>query len=148
MEISYESHIEASAPQLIEAITALAHQVFDTYKAEDGVWRMTHMPNVSAFTAHADGGMVGFKVGYAHTSSRYYSWLGGVHPDYRRMGIAHTLAKLQHQWLLGTEFRLVETEASQSNHNMCRLNEKCGFTPAGMRFDKDQPRIIYRKHFP
>lgn len=42
---------------------------------------------------------VGFKVGYQSTQkSIFYSWMGGILPQYRRMGIAQRLANTQEQW--------------------------------------------------
>ena len=40
---------------------------------------------------------------------------------------------------------MIETEVLQSNHAMQQLNEACGFKASGIRFGKDEPRIIYRK---
>lgn len=42
---------------------------------------------------------VGFKVGYQSTQkSIFYSWMGAILPQYRRMGIAQRLANAQEQW--------------------------------------------------
>jgi len=40
---------------------------------------------------------VGFKVGYG-CDGYFYSWLGGVLPAYRRLGIALRLAEAQEDW--------------------------------------------------
>ncbi len=89
--------------------------------------------------------MVGFKVGYAATARRYYSWLGGVDPDVRRVGIGVALMERQHRWAEEAGFELVETEVAQNNHAMQQLNERSGFVAAGIRFDQEVPRVIYRK---
>ncbi len=47
--------------------------------------------------AEVDGKPAGFKVGYER-DGYWYSWLGGVHPDFRRMGIARLLADRQDEW--------------------------------------------------
>lgn len=42
---------------------------------------------------------VAFKVGYERElDGSFYSWMGGVLPDYRRMGIARALAAVQEEW--------------------------------------------------
>ena len=87
--------------------------------------------------------LVGFKLGYAVTSERYYSWLGGVHPCYQRRGIAANLMEQQHQWVRSAGYSVIETELIQTNHAMAKLNEATGFTAAGVRFDSS-PRVIYR----
>jgi len=43
--------------------------------------------------ADEDGQIVGFKVGYQWDANTFYTWLGGVHPAYRRRGIAQALSR-------------------------------------------------------
>lgn len=38
-----------------------------------------------------DGMAVAYKLGYWIDAQHFYSWLGGVHPDYRQRGIAKAL---------------------------------------------------------
>ena len=53
----------------------------DSYR--DGfAWRASRMPDVSAFCAASGGRIVSFKVDYAAAERKYFSWLGGVHPDF------------------------------------------------------------------
>ncbi len=40
---------------------------------------------------------VGFKVGYERRD-HFYSWMGGVLPDFRRQGVAQALADYQENW--------------------------------------------------
>lgn len=42
--------------------------------------------------------IAGFKVGYALDNTTFYSWLGGVAPDFRRKGLARLLAERQETW--------------------------------------------------
>lgn len=42
--------------------------------------------------------IVGYKVGYAETRERFYSWVGGVHPEYRGQGLARTMMRRQEEW--------------------------------------------------
>lgn len=41
---------------------------------------------------------VAFKVGFEETPTIVYSWLGGVIPGYRRMGLAQQLLEIQETW--------------------------------------------------
>ena len=45
-------------------------------------------------TAYSDQTPVGFKIGYERDRA-FYSWLGAIHPEYRRLGIATALADHQ-----------------------------------------------------
>ncbi|MEO1436297.1 MAG: GNAT family N-acetyltransferase [Bacteroidota bacterium] len=39
-----------------------------------------------------DDQIAGFKIGYALDKTTFYSWVGGVLPAFRQMGLAHSLA--------------------------------------------------------
>ncbi len=45
-----------------------------------------------------NGSLVGFKLGYCRRPQLHYSWLGGVHPEARRQGLARKLMIHQHEW--------------------------------------------------
>lgn len=142
------TYLEAHAPleeTLVAGILDVAGRVFEQIDEDDVRWRLGRMPALSVFAAERDGALCGFKIGYAVTSRRYYSWLGGVDPASRRLGVALALMGQQHDWAFGAGFEVIETEVLQNNHAMQQLNERAGFIAAGMRFDKTEPRIIYRK---
>ncbi|MEN0036072.1 MAG: GNAT family N-acetyltransferase [Cellvibrio sp.] len=44
-----------------------------------------------ALVYEQDGIPVAYKLGYWINAQHFYSWLGGVHPDYRKQGIAKAL---------------------------------------------------------
>ncbi|MCS5490253.1 GNAT family N-acetyltransferase [Algoriphagus limi] len=61
-----------------------------------------------ALVAERDGKLLGFKVGYqSDTPEIFYSWMGGVIPDYRKMGIANALADYQENWAKEKGFRAI-----------------------------------------
>ena len=47
-----------------------------------------------------------YKIGYAMTQTKYYSWLGGVRPDQRRQGLASELMERQHNWAAAQGYQL------------------------------------------
>ena len=51
--------------------------------------RIKNRPHL-ALVAYIDNQPAGFKLGYAEDEHTFYSWLGGVVPNYRRMGLAKT----------------------------------------------------------
>ena len=103
------------------------------------------MPDVSVQIAAAAGELVGFKVGYASTPRRYYSFLGGVHEDHRRRGIALRLAQEQHRWAKTKGYTSIETGAINSNAPMIELNLSLGFRVIGSYCRADLPRITMFK---
>lgn len=47
--------------------------------------------NYLLLVCEQDGIAVAYKLGYWTGAQHFYSWLGGVHPDYRQQGIAKAL---------------------------------------------------------
>lgn len=54
---------------------------------------------------------VGFKLGYALSEEVFYSWLGGVLPDYRRKGIARYLLQMQEKWAREQGYKYVKVKS-------------------------------------
>ena len=110
-------------------------------------WRLEHMPDVTVFVAEQSAKIVGFKAGYATAYDRYYSWLGGVRPEYRRRGVASELMRRQHAWIENSRFRLLETQVSKSNSQMIAINEAGGFIKSGDFLKDGDPYLIFEKVF-
>ena len=61
-----------------------------------------------ALVAEKEGELLGFKVGYqTDTADVFYSWMGGVRPEFRKQGIADALAEFQENWARERGFRSV-----------------------------------------
>jgi predicted GNAT superfamily acetyltransferase len=76
---------------------------------------------------YEDEKIVGFKVGYERDPGVFYSWMGGVHPNYRGKGIASILMKHQHDWAREAGFEKVHTRTDSRFPEMIKLNKKFGF---------------------
>lgn len=107
-------------------------------------WRLEKMPDVTVFVAEVDGTLVGYKAGYATHPNRYYSWLGGVDPEFRGQGIGKLLMDQQHA---SSRFKSVETHVAQDNAAMVQLNLKSGLTITGMFSKEGEPNFIMKKVF-
>ena len=145
MTFVYGSTTHAIVDAHIREIQTLSRRLFGDYFDTEGDWRFKQMPSFTVFEARSEGTLVGFKIGYAHTRTRYYSWLGGVDPNLRRKGIARELMVNQHHWLIENGYLSVETGARQSNTAMAKLNLVSGFKVVGIRFKGDDPDILYEK---
>lgn len=71
--------------------------------------------------------VVGFKMGYELDKNKFYSWLGGVDPDYREHGIASILMEQQHQYARDQGYKVVQTKTMNKWRSMLILNIKNGF---------------------
>jgi GNAT superfamily N-acetyltransferase len=69
--------------------------------------RLKHRLHLS-LVAERDGELLGFKVGYqSDTPDTFYSWMGGVRPAFRKLGIAEALAEYQENWAREKGFKSV-----------------------------------------
>ncbi len=115
----------------IEALWPLASAVFQSDDREYFEWPLLHMRDLSIQRARDGDTPVGFKIGYAETSKRYYSWLGGVAASYRRQGIAAELLRRQHQWVRQRGYSSIQTATTEDNAAMLALNLSMGFRVIG-----------------
>lgn len=138
-----------AGPPLDAAVVAnlvdLSAVVFGRSDPQYVHWRVAHMPDVSVVYATTDGRLVGFKAGYAVGERKYYSWLGGVHPEFRRQGIASELMIRQHRWLAERGYTLVETAVDQENQAMAQANLRHGFSVCGVRTEPHRVQILFSK---
>lgn len=90
--------------------------------------------------------VIGYKVGYEDRTHRFYSWVGGVDPEYRKQGIASELMRRQHVWCTLNGYSLIRTQTKNKWRNMLILNLRHGFDIVGTFTDeKGEPKIILEK---
>lgn len=58
--------------------------------------RLKNIPSIT-LVAYVDRQPAGFKVGYER-DGYFYSWMGAILPQYRRLGLARKLAEQQEEW--------------------------------------------------
>ncbi|MBN8202168.1 GNAT family N-acetyltransferase [Bacillus sp. NTK034] len=91
------------------------------------VSKMKSKPQLLVLTAMDGEKVIGYKMGYAIDQGTFYSWLGGVDPDYRKDGIASMLMEKQHEYLKETGYKVVKTKTMNKWRSMLILNIKHGF---------------------
>ena len=98
--------------------------------------------------AFVDDRPVGFKVGYALDQLTFYSWMGGVMPEFRRLGIARRLAANQEQWAGQNGYRIIKLKTRNIHKRMLIFALKSGFfvEDVELKNDPDQHRIHMIKH--
>lgn len=82
---------------------------------------------LNGLLAFFDGDLVGFKLGYQKAEGVFFSWIGGVLPDFRRRGIARILMAEQYKYVLSHGYTEIQTEVSSLNPGMLILNLEEGF---------------------
>lgn len=103
----------------IERVVALSQQIpefVNPHGAEVYYKRLSHVTHLILVAYIADK-PVGFKVGYER-DGYFYSWMGGVLPDHRRMGIAQALAEAQEAWAMQQGYPSVTFKTRNSHKAM------------------------------
>ncbi|WP_188558847.1 GNAT family N-acetyltransferase [Hymenobacter glacieicola] len=117
-----------------DALAELLHQIFPDTLVSDWaaeLWYQQQRQPVQAWLAWADAQLVACKLGYERKPGHYYSWLGGVHPDFRRRGLAQELMRQQHAWGQQQGYRSIRTQTLNRWRSMLVLNLRMGFDIVG-----------------
>ncbi len=97
-------------------------------------------------TAFVEDQAVGFKLGYEQSQGEFYSWLGGVVPEYRGLGIASNLMQTQHRWCVEQGYKKIQTKTQNRFREMLMLNLKNGFDVIGTHAsDEGGMKIVLEK---
>ena len=71
---------------------------------------------------------IAFKIGYQkHSDGSFYSWMGGVLPNYRRKGIANNLADRQEAWAKKNGYIAIKMQTREKHIAMLALAINRGF---------------------
>ncbi len=100
--------------------------------------------------AELEGEPVAFSCGYELRPTTYYSWLYGVLPDVRRLGIASQLMEAEHAWARDNGYEMVRFECYNQHRPMLLLAIKGGYDIVGIRYDSRTAEnlVIFEKHVP
>ena len=89
-------------------------------------------------TAENDEELVGFKVGYDRfKDGSFYSWMGGVLPDYRQSGVASALADIQEEWAKEKGFTSIKLKTRNKHEAMIAFAIDRGFDITDPEPNKD-----------
>lgn len=91
--------------------------------------------------AECDGQLAGFKIGYARDDAVFYSWIGGIVPDFRRQGIGQQLLEAQQRWVGQHGYRAIEVKSSARFPSMLAMLVRNGYRLV----DEEAGKQLYRK---
>lgn len=129
-------------------IKILSHLIKEILGEWDPKWFHSTFDSVKQpflIVAYVDGKPVGFKLGYEKEKKEFYSWLGGVLPECRGIGIAEDLMKAQHQWCKKQGYKKITTQTQNRFKNMLLLNLKEGFEITGTKQSSTGFSILLEK---
>jgi predicted GNAT superfamily acetyltransferase len=91
--------------------------------------------------------LTGFKVGYELSNTSFYSWMGGVVPKFRKMGIAGKLALVQQKWAKENNYKEISLKTRNARKEMLLLSIKDGFQikEVQQKENIEENRIVLKK---
>ena len=108
--------------------------------------RFTSQEKSLTLLAFYNSELVGFKIGYPYNKSTFYSWIGGVHLNFRKQGIASKLAALQEKKVKSLGLTKLRTKSMNQYKPMMMLNLKNGFDIIKIYTnDSEQTKIVFEK---
>lgn len=123
--MEYVYYQEIPENEILMGIMDLHKHVFEG--AELGLEELMEKKELLSFVALAGKRVVGFKIGFEYANDTFYSWLGGVHVDYRGKGIASELMRRQHEKVKSLGYPKIRTISRNKRREMLLLNIKFGF---------------------
>jgi GNAT superfamily N-acetyltransferase len=133
---------------VLKAVVGLEQLLFEQPMAEQAILdEAKNKFDLVILIAWAGTAACGYKVGFQHSAKRFYSWIGGVHPNYRAKGIAKRLMRGQHSIAKKLGYKYVFTYTKNRYRPMLVLNIKTGFDIIGVRHNlgSDGQSIILEK---
>lgn len=140
--------IDRLDPTDVKLLTHLNNQVFRPERDEAFFERrLRNRMNPLLLGARIDSEAVGFLVGMELKPSVFFSWLVGVLPDARRMGVASQLMTAAEDWARERGYSAVRFETGNAHRAMLHFGVAAGYDVIGIRWDVDRTEnlVIFEK---
>ena len=132
--------------ELLDEILVVYQAIFENYKLDFFKERIHQKEDVLMILCYDEQQLVAFKIGYRYDETTFYSWVGGVLPNFRKKGIAKKLAQLQEENAIKNGYQKLRTKSMNRFRPMMILNLKNGFDIVQMYTnDVGQTKIIFEK---
>ena len=81
---------------------------------------------------------VGMWIGYEDRPGVFRHWLGAVHPDFRRQGVARQLQEAEHAWALEHGYQAIRCEATNRQREFVQFALVTGHDIIGIRYEGER----------
>lgn len=140
----YQVEIEQTTlatPELLNNLLELNQAIpeFDNpYSLVEYQLRLSNKPMLALFIK-VEGEVAGFKLGYEQTDDRFYSWLGGVLPEFRGLGLAQQLLQVQESWAKQQGYQHIEVKTLNRFSSMLKMLISNQYQITELKQDIDNP---------
>lgn len=118
--------------EFIDSIVELDRQIFNSpFSKEVILNEVDGRKDLLGLIAIDEDVPCGFIVGFQHSPKIFYNWIVGVHPDFRRRGVARFLMTEQDRILKTLEYKYIRTHTKNEYRDMLILSIKSGFDVIG-----------------
>jgi predicted GNAT superfamily acetyltransferase len=144
--ITYKTTFGKPNTSTLSELTTLYTTIFEDADVPFFLNRINQHPKLFTALAYTNNLLVGFKIGYPKTNTIFYSWIGGILPEYRNKGIAMQLAQLQEEHAKEQRFTILSTKSMNCFKPMMILNLKRGFNITKIYTNtKGQTKVVFEK---
>ncbi len=143
-----DAEIVAVGPAELGLVTDLYNEVF-TPPTDEALLqrRFLGRHNICTLVAVVEKAHLGFIVGFELTPTTFYTWVCGVQPDARRLGIATQLMRGQEAWAKEHHYTTIRFECQNQHRPMLHVAITEGYDLVGIRWDTDTAHnvVIFEK---
>jgi len=115
---------EANLKNDIESILNIGKHSFTKFYSKEKIIKKLEGKKYWVYVAKEGNKIIGFKIWYELNPNKIYSWLGAVHPDYRKRGIATKLMKIQFKIAKELGYDVIEIKTHIGHPEMLKMLEK------------------------
>lgn len=144
--IIYRTFEGVPFPEVFEQLTTAYTSIFEDADISFFKKRFLEKEQLLSVIAFDDNEIIGFKIGYRYSTTTFYSWVGGVLPNYRQQGVAKQLAKFQEDLVVSKGYKSLRTKSMNRFKPMMILNLKNGFNITQVYTNaKGQTKVVFEK---
>lgn len=126
----------------------LHNQVFRPERTpENFTRRFQGRHNILCLVAQINNEAVGFYIGFELKPSVHFTWMVGVMPDARRMGIASQLIQTAQSWAKEQKYVSIRFECNNTHRAILHFGISEEYEIVGLRWDPDsgQNLVIFER---
>ncbi|MBW8186168.1 GNAT family N-acetyltransferase [Shewanella nanhaiensis] len=139
----YQVEIEQATlvtPELLHSLMELNQAIpeFDNaYPMTEYQTRLSDKPMLALFIK-VEGEVAGFKLGYELDNGQFYSWLGGILPEFRGLGLAKQLLLAQESWAIEQGYQQIEVKTLNRFASMLKMLISNQYQITSLKQDTDK----------
>ena len=131
--------VEVVGPEDLPIVVKLYNQIFRPPRDEESFRRrFLGRYNVLQMVARVNNEPVGFFLGFELKPTVFFAWFYGVHPEWRRQGVASQVMDAVHSWARQNDYESLRMESHNQHRPMLHLAIARGYDIVGIRWDPDR----------